>query len=339
MARYILCWVGLLFAALGSPLAQAQTTDFVIATNGAKYENVLNAWIVPEFEKQNNVKVVYTQGLSAQILARVQSQRNAPQIDLAILDELPFFQGIPLGIWEPVKAEELNPGPNIVPMAFSGNGYGLAIGLAATGLYYNTKIFKENNWAPPTSWGDLMRPELKGKVVAHAIANTHGLNLFMAATLMNGGAIPGNMEPGFEFVRKLTPNLLTWDQYGETPQLLQQGVSAIGAWSRENVVTAAKSGVPVEFVYPKEGGIGFRVMATGVKGRPAANVVLAKKLMTIFLSERAQLQFSEQMGVFPVDSKVGGFDEQVKHLVFPPPDVVAANRSAWSERWNREIAK
>src|ERR1035438_7814401 len=41
----------------------------------------------------------------------------------------------------------------------------VGIGLVATGLMYNSKVFAEKGWAPPTSWNDLKDPKYQKQLV------------------------------------------------------------------------------------------------------------------------------------------------------------------------------
>ena len=55
----------------------------------------------------------------------------------------------------------------------------VAIGIVATGLMYNTKVFAEKGWAPPTSWNDLKDPKYQKQLVIPPINNTYGLEALL----------------------------------------------------------------------------------------------------------------------------------------------------------------
>ncbi|MFK5073545.1 ABC transporter substrate-binding protein, partial [Klebsiella pneumoniae] len=63
----------------------------------------------------------------------------------------------------------------------------VAIGIVATGLMYNTKVFKEKGWAPPTSWNDLKDTKYAKQLVIPPINNTYGLEALVMLSKMNGG--------------------------------------------------------------------------------------------------------------------------------------------------------
>src|SRR5690242_17018121 len=79
-----------LLAGLVASLAMAQPRELVIAAWGDPYEAGWRKSLVPEFEKQNNAKVIWVQGFSSQTLAKLRAQKDNPQIDVAMMDDGPF---------------------------------------------------------------------------------------------------------------------------------------------------------------------------------------------------------------------------------------------------------
>src|SRR5260370_7286454 len=73
---------------------------------------------------------------------------------------------------------------------------------AGTIITYNTNLVK----TPPTSWADLWKPSFKGKLAIPDISGTSGQQFLMAAARLNGGSVE-NIDPGFEAIKKLKPNI------------------------------------------------------------------------------------------------------------------------------------
>ena len=105
--------------------------------------------------------------------------------------------------------------------------------------------------------------------------------------------------------------------------------------------------MPVEFVAPKEGAIAFKTTIHVVKNSP--NKELAFKLIEAAISPEVQttLMASPYL-IVPTNSKVkmGGeiakvlakdTDELKKKFVFQDWVAINEQRSAWIERFNREI--
>jgi putative spermidine/putrescine transport system substrate-binding protein len=325
---------------------QAQTREFVVAAWGDPYEAGWRKSMVPRFEKENNVKVLWVQGFSSQTLAKLRAQKDNPQIDVAMMDDGPHRQAAALGLVEKIDRSRLSNAKDLFEVAFEPGDMGIGFASAAYGLYYNAKAFADKGWAPPTSWLDLYRPELKGQVSIHNIANANGLYLLLALNKISGGT-DENVDRGFAKLKELVPNVVTFDKFGETPTLIQQGQAVIGTWNLDRVVNLAASGAPVKFVQPKEGTWGHKEVVTIVKNRP--NVELAYKWVDLLLSPEEQANTARHIGLGPLNkntkldqetaAKVLYGPEQIQKLVIPNWEVVNAKRAEWTERWNKEIER
>ena len=124
---------------------------------------------------------------------------------------------------------------------------------AGTIITYNTNLVK----TPPTSWADLWKPEWKGKLAIPDISGTSGQQFLMAAARLNGGSIE-NIDPGFEAIKKLKPNVqMMYTQPDQIIPLFERGDIAVAVWYTDRTGAAAAKGVPVAAAYPKEGAIGI----------------------------------------------------------------------------------
>ena len=126
--------------------------------------------VIPGFEQANGVKVEYVAGNSTDTLAKLQAQKGNQQIDVAIVDDGPMYQAIQLGFCGKVEGVPAD----LYDAARFKDDRAVGIGLVATGLMYNTKIFAEKGWAPPTSWNDLKDPKYGKQLVIPPINNTYG---------------------------------------------------------------------------------------------------------------------------------------------------------------------
>jgi putative spermidine/putrescine transport system substrate-binding protein len=336
-----------LAAALGWTTAgTSQTKELVVAAWGDPYEAGWRKSVVPKFEKEHGVKIVWVQGFSSQTLAKIRAQKDNPQIDVAMMDDGPHRQAAALGLVEKIDRSRLKNVKELYDTAFEPGDLGIGFAVAGYGLYYNAKAFADNKWATPTSWLDLYRPELKGKVSIHNIANANGLYLLLALNKIAGGT-DDNVDPGFAKLKELVPHVVTFDKFGETPTLIQQGSTVIGTWNIDRVVNLAATGVPVKFVAPKEGSWGHKEVITIVKGRP--NVDLAYKFVDLMLSAEEQVNTAKFIGLGPLNrnaqldpetaGKVIYGPDQIAKLTIPNWEVVNAKRSEWTERWNKEIER
>src|SRR5439155_307489 len=99
-------------------------------------------------------------------------------------------------------------------------------------------------------------PSFKGKLAIPDISGTSGQQFLMAAARLNGGSIE-NIDPGFEAIKKLKPNVqMMYTQPDQIIPLFERGDIAVAVWYTDRTGAAAAKGVPVAASYPKEGAIG-----------------------------------------------------------------------------------
>ena len=339
----LLTGLSLAALALGAP-AQAQTKTFYVAGYGGTFEQTMRKDVIPEFEKKHGVKVEYVAGNSTDTLAKLQAQKGNQQIDVIIVDDGPMFQAIQLGFCDAIKG--LDAGDLHAAARFK-DDKAVAIGLVGTGLMYNTKLFKEKGWAPPTSWNDLKDPKFKKLIVIPPINNTYGLHTLVMFAKMNGGG-ENNIEPGFKVMKdEVNPNVLAYEPSpGKMTELFQSGQAALAVWGTGRVQSFANTGFPVDFVYPKEGAVNLLTTACPVAKSNASPI--ASDFIKAMLQPEMQLILLKEYGYGPVNKKVAvpaelgriaPVGERAAKLYTPDWDVINAKREEWTKRWNREVER
>lgn len=316
----------------------------VVAAWGDPYLSEWKKSLIPNFEKKYNAHVVWVPGFSSQTMAKVEATKDNPNIDVAMLDEGPHQHLVEDGLVEKIDRSKLTNAGQMMAASFPANGYGVGFAITGTGLFYNTKIFGEKGWAPPTSWGDLFDPKYKGHISAHNLTNANGLNLLLALNDLAGGKI-SNLDPGFAKMRELAPRVITFDKQNESYALIQQGDAWIGEWSVDRIGALAAEGTPVAFVYPKEGAYGYVEVATIVKGRPNADLGYA--FIDMLLSVEEQIHTAASIGLGPLNreaklpadvaNRVIYGEQNISNMKAADWGVVNKMRAAWTERWNAEI--
>ena len=129
-------------------------------------------------------------------------------------------------------------------------------------------------------------------------------------------------------------------------ELFQSKEIALSIWGSGRVKALADTGFPAQFAYPKEGAVGIQPTVSVPKGSP--NKALAMKYIDVLLSPEGQKCFAEKKYAGPVNTKVElsdkvkgivPFGESYEKLWYPDTDAIAADRPAWTERWQREVAR
>jgi putative spermidine/putrescine transport system substrate-binding protein len=168
----------------------------------------------------------------------------------------------------------------------------------------------------------------------------------MAAARLHGGSLE-NIDPGFEAIKKLKPNIqMMYTQPDQIIPLFERGDIALAVWYTDRTGAAAAKGVPVAAAYPSEGAIG--IVPTVSVPKASQKRDLAQKYITVLLSPAGQLCFAQTQFAGPTNKKVQlpadlaklvPYGPLVQAMYFPDTDLVAKKFPEWSERWGREIAR
>lgn len=316
----------------------------VLAAYGGSYEQKMKGVLIPKFEKEYGVKVKYITGSSVDTLSKLQAQKDNPQIDVAFMDDGPQAQAKAFGLLATLDDSVVTNLENVYDIAKDKDNVGVGFGIISTGLAYNKEVFEKNGWEPLKSWNDLADPKFKGKLVLPSIANTYGVHLLLMSALANGGN-EENIEPGFEKLKEMAENAVTFDKTADVSNYFMQGQTVASAWGSSRVFTLQDTGFPIEYVIPEEGVPALMPTVSVVKDAPNAD--LAQKFVNFVLDEEAQLLFANSLFDGPVnknvklegdivDKVVYGEDEIAK-LIKVNWEVVNGKRAEWTERANKEI--
>jgi putative spermidine/putrescine transport system substrate-binding protein len=337
---HLLAGVSML-AALSIMPATAQNS-LVVAGSGGSTEKTVRDHIIPAFEKAHNVKITYVAGNSTDTLAKLQAQKDNQVIDVAMIDDGPMMRAVSLGFCAPLQGIDETKLHKVARLP-GGKAYGT--GLIATGLMYNTEIFKKNGWAAPTSWNDLKDPKFKGKVVMPPLNNGYGLLTVVMLARMNGGG-EKNIDPGFRVMKEsVGPNILAYEPSpAKQAELFQTGQAVLGVWGSSRVQALAASGAPVDFVYPKEGAPAIMTAICPVAKKTVSPV--AHAFVKMMLEPEAQQLMAEFAGFAPVNTltkltKVGMMPvgDAARMLVAADWNTINPVRDDWNKRWVREIER
>jgi ABC-type Fe3+ transport system substrate-binding protein len=182
-----------------------------------------------------------------------------------------------------------------------------AIGIVATGLMYNTKVFAEKGWAPPTSWNDLKDPKYQKQLVVPPINNTYGLHALLMLAQDERRQRSQCRCRLQDLQDEVNANVLAYEPSpGKMTELFQSGQAVLAVWGTGRVQSFANTGFPVDFVYPKEGAVTLLTTACPID-KPNASP-LASAFIKKLLEPKIQLVMLKDYGYGPV----------LKSIVVPP---------------------
>jgi putative spermidine/putrescine transport system substrate-binding protein len=324
-------------------LSRAQARPLVYAVFTGSWEVAANDVLVPAFRKANdNAAIVLDPMLSMDQIAKVRASAANPSIDVMLHDPGPALVAIAQGLVEPYPVAKSQYYSNLIPAAQE--PMGPAGFFQVVGLTYNPDTVK----TPPTSWADLWNPIYKGRVGITNLNSTLGTGFMVEIAKMHGGS-EKDIEPAFKQIAALKPSLAAVAANpGALASLYQQGQIDISPGNFNAIQILKAQGVPVEFVAPKEGAIGFKTTMHITKNSP--NQELAFKLIEIALSPEVQTKLMEAPYlIVPTNANVKmtgeiakvlakDQDELMKKFVFQDWKTINESRAAWIDRFNKEIA-
>lgn len=321
-------------ASLAAFSASAQTQTLVFAGPGGATEERLRTEILPAFEAANNVTIQYVASDSGEILAKLEAQKNSPEIDLVSLPDSSMIVADQRGACAPLEAAPVY--DEIMEEAkYSPNWIATSINYSV--IAYNTEMFTARSLPEPTSWLDLGKPEYESEMALLSIGSSStGLNsLVMVARALGGGE--NDIDDSFAFFQeKVKPNLITVIQSSsKLSEMLQTGEISIGVVIASRASTLIKGGTPIKTVVPVEGSpIAMTAVCPVANGK---NPELTQKLVQYLISVDGQQGYPD--GELPVNTGVTGGDAAPEKLVRLDLDVISANFNSWVDRWNREIER
>jgi putative spermidine/putrescine transport system substrate-binding protein len=321
--------------------AAGQTRTLSIMVNAGQYQDTLTRLVIEPFQRKHNARVLVTPGSSTEMLAKLRAEKASPSVDLVVIAETVAVTGRQEGIFEKMERTKIANLADVDPKALNADGFGFASLYATAGIGYNAEKVKP----APQAWKDLWNPAYRGMIGLQDISGTTGVQFLITAARLHGGD-ERNIEPGFQAIAELMkagssinsgkPSEIT-NLFLTDTILLSPGVenSFYRVYSPKDKRFA--------FVLPKEGFFAIPYTVEIVKGRKGGDLVY--DFMNMQLDPEAQRGFMESILMTPVNAKVrippslATLVPEAKAALQFDWAVIARNRGAWQERWNKEIAR
>ncbi len=340
-------------AVLGAPRpARAQPAPAIgtgatltVSTWGGITSDGIRDEVGPEFEKLTGAKLAFDIGGQGARYNKLLAQKGNQSADVFFGTDEAVVGGLRAGVLQPAEQAAV---PNFtdvhdwavtVTAPAAGQIAGVPYTMISYALAYNPDTVK----TPPTSWGDLWRPEFQGKLAYAAAGHSQMPALVILAAELAGGSVT-NVDPGFTKLAQLRPNKLTYFWTDWAP-MLKTG-DTIGATEFDYYLEAMKmQGYPVEYVFPREGAIGSPELVALVAG--SKNREIAQVFMSLMIDPKVQEVFAVKTFQGPTNmktrvpadiaAKMSYGEDKLKRVRFFDPVVCLDNRPVWTERMTTEV--
>lgn len=261
-----------------------------------------------EFGQAEGIEITYQEGTTSENMARLQAQQQGGRVefDLVMTNDRTHTLAGGQGLWQEPNfdllpnAEDLDPRWALPEDVFGDPPNGLRHVVISEGLGYNTEIFAQNGWDPPTSLEDLYSPQFAACSIP--VNPSSGLSYLPILNEINSGSfddISGTLDK-FSAVADLIPTVAQTSS--EALEYLQQGVGCIAPVSQARLLEQADKGAPVAFVAP-EGGSGFLSAGWGIPA-DAPHPVAAHLALNALISPEASQRLLEEGYVPTTSTKV-----------------------------------
>jgi putative spermidine/putrescine transport system substrate-binding protein len=324
----VLCLFGLVASAGAAGNYKGQTLTLLMWGSG--WDESMQA-AAAAFEKEFGVKIRNeSQENASDGLIKLQAEMKKPTVDVWFTTPSIVAKS-PKGLLADIDQSRIADKNDLMPKTI-GKNY-VTCYYYPFGITYRTDMVKK----PITSWADLWDPALKGKV---AIPSAGAAYEFLVVAAYLGGGSEFKIDPGFDKIKKMMPNVGNIYDSDEMPRkLLAQGEIAVAVGGADYYGFMVERGVPAKFITPKPAPLEYDVL-TVVKGGKEA---LAHEFINFMVHPYAQKQTVVEWKCIPVNTKVSAAKElegavpKLEDLLVLDINQVNAHQAEWMDRWNREM--
>lgn len=305
--------------------------------------------IVKPFMKESGAIVLLSPGWSEFIAKIKASPENKPPYDVFMADGWNYIAAMNIKRLQPIRKENIPNAKDIYPELLKKDpwvkGYGVPFD---GGLYLPVYVPGKIDFTL-TSWKDMLRPELKGKLT---FDQTFYYGLYGAAFISN--MAPGAQElytkKGIDECFKVSKEIARrvrkfYSSGAEFFSLLKTGEAVMGPYYAGGTISHQKKGMNVAMVVPKEGVVAWTGYLTILKG--AKNHDLCEAFINYCIDPRSQTRFAKLQGEYFSNSKaqipanekgiIPCSNKDFKHLTFFDWEFLNKNWSKLEGRWKREV--
>lgn len=328
---------GGLFACLPAMAQDYSGHTLTVGTWGGDIERLLREHVAGPLEAKTGAKVEFLLGGSGDRLSKMAAERNNPTMDVT-------FQNIyeaPLALKDGlVVAPDAAAVPNAADVWPGMNEGCYAMSLVGLGIAYSKSLFPEE-----PEWADLWQPQFKGMMAYAPYPSSEGDGMLAVAARV-AGTDEHDPVAAFAKLAELGAPKLTYSSLDEVLSLMDAGEIAAAPMISGYVISNLANYEGIGFVFPKDPGpVLVRDMVCQVANSPEPE--LAQMFIDLAIGIDTQTAYAKELNFGPTNSKVELTEAEAANVINTPEEVasllqmdwpyVIEQRSAWTDRWNKEI--
>jgi putative spermidine/putrescine transport system substrate-binding protein len=309
--------------------------ELVIGVWGGAQERIVREFCEKPLVAKYGCKISYVLGGTTERRARAYSERGRPSFDVLYLNIFESRQAVKDGVTQAPTAAVDN-FANLYDIAKIG-GYGVAFN-PCTVVYDKRK-------GTIKSWKDIWNPEWKGRIAWPVYPGAQGTSALLMAAKIWGGDEKA-IDVAFNKIKELKPFAAIQTSQDQLYGMFDQGIADLsvefGSFTQKYAETRNAN---IAIASPAEGqavSMNVACITVGTK-----NQKLAEEWVNLHLSEPCMLAYAREIYysptvkglTIPADLKPKlVLDGDVSKLVDFDWDNTIRMQSAWTSRFNREIA-
>ncbi|MFV0384504.1 ABC transporter substrate-binding protein [Paracoccus sp. (in: a-proteobacteria)] len=298
----------------------------------------LNANLIEPFKQICGCDVVFETGNNSDRLGKL-TARGGKGVDVIFLTDAYSQIGIENGVFQEFDRSKLNNINDIYEIARDPQGgYGPAYTVGRIGIVYDSAKVQ-----PITSWNDLWREDLAGKLSLPNITTTAGPMFVVQAGKHAGADAYADADAAFGAVEAIKPNVVkNYNTGSEMVNLVSTGEVSV-TMTQDFTLKSLTDAVPgMTWADLSDGDIA--VLNTVNIPVGAENPELAYQFIDFLLSKDVQQTEAEQGVDAPINMKVELTPEQAAQWTYGQAAIDALNsmdyasmnaaKTDWIDRWN-----
>src|SRR5262245_5109494 len=304
-------------ALLLAPLPATAQDKLVISVWGGSWRDMVAEIIGKKFTAETGVPVEYITGGTIDRLNKEKLAKGNPESDITFTTSHVGWLYANDGLYEPLDLGKVPNAKNLVEQAKI-SPYHVGTWAYVYTIGYRPDLLKGVTF---TSWADLWKPEIKGKLAAPDFDPSH---LIVVSALLSGGDAAA-WEKGQGKLKELKPSFKAfYTNDANSQQLIANGETPVQVILSMNAHYMAGEGVPVELVMPKEGAVLGIDTAAIMKG--SKKTELAYKFINAALDPQVQ----DEVAKFKKGRRVV-LDAKVDPAIAKLPGVFTS-----ADQWNKQ---
>lgn len=334
-----------LFPMIGMGVAAdgAWADQLILNSYGGPYEEIIRQRIIEPFEDETGIEVIYDAvGSSSQDYAKIKATGGRPGFDLVVMTASQALQGCQEELLEKLSVDVIGELSALSPRLAAVAGPCGAV----HEVQYMSLLYRTDKVAGiPSSWNLLLDPDLSGRVILPTFQNIMAVNLLQVMSVMNGGGLVDNLDPGFVAMASVARQSIGFEQ---SSAILESYIKDGSVWAMPfwngRAQLLVDSGAPVDYVRPVEGTI--PLIATLSVPVGAENKEAAYRFIDFFLRKSSQEAWVAGYRVGSARTDITVPEElrerqiteaELDALLLPDLALMAERMPEWSERWDRDV--